>query len=90
MLRFFIELWPLLVPLTVYLLWHARRVRRCRRLGECPPRMREGPWSWVLISTLIIAIVLMLVKIVFDTQEKGTYTPPHLENGRVVPGKIER
>jgi hypothetical protein len=37
----------------------------------------------------LTALVLFVVTVHFGTSAPGTYVPPHVENGRVMPGHIE-
>lgn len=89
MLRVLIELLPALIPLALYLLWHALRVRRCRKDGTCAPALREGPWGWMWLSCVLIAVVILFSIALTADADKGAYTPSHIEGGRVVPGTLE-
>jgi hypothetical protein len=89
MLRVLFELWPVILPLLVYLLWYWRLSRRCRKDGTCPPRLREGPWKMAVLASILIAVVLLLLwGLSADERRASDYTPPHLQDGRVVPGKV--
>lgn len=56
------------------------------------------PQSWplrVLISLTVAALALVIVSSVFLAQRSGAparsdYVPPHMENGKLVPGQIRR
>jgi hypothetical protein len=87
---FLFRFWPVLIPLVIYLLWHWRAVARAKKQGTTPPSFRDGPWYWVILSMLGIALVCFLFLGLTHDAEKGQYVPPRLEDGRVVPGHIER
>ncbi len=90
MLRVLIELWPMLLPLLAYWLWHMRRARAARGRDEIAPQLREGPWLWAVLASAAIAFVLLFGLGLSADSDKGPYIPPHLENGKIAPGKVER
>jgi hypothetical protein len=56
------------------------------------------PESWplrVLIWLIVAALALLVISSVFLAQRSGApagseYIPPHMENGKLVPGQIKR
>jgi hypothetical protein len=56
------------------------------------------PESWplrVLISLTLTALVLLFASSIYLAQRSGApagsdYVPPHMENGKLVPGQIKR
>ncbi len=77
---------PLVLPLALYLGWVV-----------CWGAAHEGagvswsavPWLWLAFAGLgLLAMVLVVVTVGFGTPQQGVYVPPHLENGRIVPGHI--
>lgn len=56
------------------------------------------PQSWplrVLVSLTVAALVLVMISSFFLAQRSGApagsdYVPPHMENGKLVPGQIRR
>ncbi|HEV8680480.1 MAG TPA: DUF6111 family protein [Stellaceae bacterium] len=92
MLRVFLTIvLPLILPTALYLLW-LRIARWARR--EPPPAEDIGwaalPWVWLAGGgALLLAVVLVVVTVNFGTSTSGVYVPPHLENGRIIPGHIE-
>jgi hypothetical protein len=87
MLREFLTLVvPLLLPTAFYLIW-----LRAMRWAE-PGRGAswEGPpWVWLAASGVALAaLVLFVVTVHFGTATPGIYVPAHVENGRIVPGRI--
>ena len=96
MLRvFFTIVLPLVLPTALYLLW--------MRLAHWSPRgSEEGsergeavrwstlPWVWLAAAgALLLALMLFIVTVHFGRPQPGTYEPPRMENGRIVPGHIE-
>ena len=78
---------PLLLPTVLYLLW--LRAMRWAAAGGRTSWARL-PWVWLAASGVALAaIVLFVVTVHFGTATPGTYVPPHVENGRIVPGHIE-
>jgi hypothetical protein len=88
MLREFVTLVvPLVLPTALYLVW--LRLARSPQLGEALS-WRGMPWLWLtLTGVALTALVLFVVTVHFGTAVPGTYVPPHLEHGQVVPGHIE-
>ena len=95
MLRLFLfRFWPVLIPLIAYEIWFcgcARPGRKATMEGKQVLRFRDGPWYWVVLSSFIIAVVCFIFLGEEATQGgKGTYIPPHMENGTLVPGQVEK
>lgn len=82
---------PLLVPAALFLLWMWRARRRAAANGGKRPPLREAPWVWMAFAGLAV-LAAGLVFFRFSTGEPpgGTYVPPHLEDGEVVPGRVVR
>jgi hypothetical protein len=53
---------------------------------------RLAAWSestlWLVIAGLACVIVALIVTGITSERETGAFEPPHLENGRVVPGQF--
>jgi hypothetical protein len=78
---------PLLLPTVLYLVW-LRAVRWSEADGAVS--WHKLPWVWLaVIGVSLTALVLFVVTVGFGTAVHGTYVPPHVENGRIVPGYIE-
>lgn len=45
--------------------------------------------TWLSIAGLCLAIGSFVIAGVFGEQHTGPYVPPHMENGRPVPGHFE-
>jgi Family of unknown function (DUF6111) len=44
--------------------------------------------TWLVIAGLSLAVAALLVTGIFADRETGAFEPPHLENGRLVPGQF--
>jgi len=49
----------------------------------------QGTVSTLTLSGLALAIVFMLGYGLFAERHKGAYVPAHIENGRIVPGRMQ-
>ena len=80
----------LLAPAILFFLYLvlARKVRLSK--SEFAKTLRELPWPWLLGAGLALMAASLLV-FSFSTGEdrEGTDVPPHLEDGKVVPAKVE-
>lgn len=85
---FLFRFWPVLVPLLVYWLWLRVVGRKAVAAGKPAPLFVEGPWYWMVISSLVIAIICFILLGSASEGEKGQYEPPHMENGQVIPGHV--
>lgn len=88
MWRFLIEIWPAALPVAAYLLWMGLRRRGAHRRGEQKPGWKEGPLFWAVMASIAALIACLVLLGVSQQPVKGTYTPPHMENGTLVPGAI--
>jgi hypothetical protein len=71
---------PLLLPTGVYIAW---RLWLGRSL-QLPAR-----WVWLLAAGLILAAVtLVAVSLDFGGPRSGSYVPPHVDGGQIVPGHV--
>lgn len=72
---------PLLLPTGLYLLW---------RLALGRALILSITWLWLFLAGLGLAIAsLILISMDFREPSQGTYVPPHVSDGEVVPGRIE-
>ncbi len=84
-------LYPALIPLFIYCLWllYARSKARKNNL-ESIPKFGDGPFFLMLMATLMMGIGAFLLLALNQEKADGLYIPPHVENGLVVPGKLEK
>ena len=73
---------PLLLPTVLYVLW-AGTTRRGRPAG-----LRQS-WPWLLAAGVAFSgCVLLAAWLRTGGGGNGSYVPPHVEDGRVVPGQL--
>lgn len=88
---FFMYVLPLAAPALLYLVWHLIQVRRVAagKRAEPTPTFAEMPWLILIGAGLSLVVVMLLGMVLFGTggDPGSTYTPPHMENGRIVPGE---
>ena len=81
--------WPVLIPLIVYWLWYRTHVAKAIKDGKPAPRFRDGPWYWLVLSTLLAAVGCFIWWGASTEQVQGRYIPAHMENGTLIPGHVE-
>lgn len=91
MTRVVIEfLMPLLLPVAIFVIWVLLSQRRSGQDRSVAERLRDGPWAWlILASLLLLAVVLVYAALTAGAPAGAKYRPPHVEDGRVVPGTFE-
>jgi hypothetical protein len=77
---------PLLVPTVLYIGW-ALLTDRVQLAGSAASWQRL-PWVWLVVTGVALAAAVLLIFVQTQTGGAGSYIPPHLEDGRVVPGYI--
>lgn len=80
----------LLAPAVLYFLYLviSRKVRLSR--SETAKTLRKLPWPWLLfIGIGLMAISLVFLSINTGENPDGTYIPPRLENGEIVPATVD-
>lgn len=85
---FLFRFWPALLPLLVYWLWFLRARRLAQKKGETLPKFRDGPWYRIVLASFAVAFICFLAMGLQAKRTKGEYTPPHMENGQLVPGEV--
>ena len=88
---FLIYVLPLLAPTLLYVLWRLWQIKRSSGTVEGDMRgiLRRAPWVKLAgIGTGLLVVVLIIAALTGGEPPHQTYTPPHMENGRVVPGDI--
>ena len=86
---FLFRFWPVFIPLIIYWVWHLMQKRKAKKTGTQIPHFRDGPLFWVVIASLVVALLCFLVLGFSGEANKGQYVPPKLEGGKITPGHIE-
>ena len=78
---------PFLLPFGAYFTY----VALARRAEAKGIKWQEAPWVPLAIAgfTLVIASFLA-TGLLTGSDPAGTYVPPHMEGGRVVPGHVKQ
>jgi hypothetical protein len=72
-----------LLPFALYALY-----LRFRGQDESAPTIGH-PWTELIIAGLVLVAGSFVLWGVFDdANQRGVYVPPHLEDGRLVPGRV--
>jgi len=81
--RISFDLLLFLLPFALYAVY-----LRLRRHDEETPT-RQHPWTALFISGLVLVAASFVFWGVFENaNQRGVYVPPHLEDGRLVPGRV--
>ena len=86
-MRIFIQvILPLLAPAILYAIWTNAARRRSGQGGL--PGWEEGHWFWMIVAGFVLVVGIFVFAVFGSRTEDGTYIPPRLEDGKVVPGRI--
>ena len=84
-----LRLWPALLPILMYVWWHHQRKKAHQSEGKEPPAFFDGPWMRAFATALAIAALMLIFWRLLETDYKdGAYEPAHMENGKLVPARI--
>ena len=93
---FLIYVLPLIAPSALYILWCLWQIKRGPGNiggsveGDVQSVLRGAPWvKLAAIGTGLLALVLVVAALTGGAPPHEAYSPPHLENGRVVPGQAQ-
>ncbi len=74
---------PLLAPFVLYAVY-ARLTRRAN-----PEAVLQTPWYWLVAVGLGLTITTLIVTATLTGSDpSGTYIPPRMEDGRIVPSEV--
>lgn len=79
------KLWPLFIPAILYFIW----LSYMRRKGKNVNRHQKKLLKLTIISTVLIAIGLFIFSFIDVEQKTENYIPTKIENGKIVPSKVE-
>jgi len=83
MSRIIVELLPLLLPFLFYglYIWHVKRS------GRDGPKVT--PWFWLAAIGLTLMIAGLIIGGLIVGESPGKYIPARIENGKIMPGRVE-
>ncbi|HIF08647.1 MAG TPA: hypothetical protein EYQ81_01540 [Sneathiellales bacterium] len=78
---------PLILPFLMYGLW----VYTVRRKKDASGGLWDDtPWTWLVAAGFGLMITsLIAVGLLAGDDPGGTYVPPHVVDGVIVPGQVE-
>ena len=86
MLRGLIEVGlPFLLPFAGYVLFLTLK----NRYPFMAAAWTRGPVALMVVSGLALAVVALLLAGLFGPRAHGRYRPAHLDNGVLIPGRME-
>ncbi len=72
------------IPLLLYMAWIVIRDGR-----PAPGWLRGAPWNAILVSgCVLVALLLGYWALTGTSDPEGTYSPPTVVDGEVVPGEV--
>jgi hypothetical protein len=81
---------PFLLPLAGYALWIWYRTRYAERHGGEAPKFEQGPWPLMLFLGAVLTLAILGVTAMRQGgSPDATYVPPRMENGQIIPGRLE-
>jgi hypothetical protein len=82
---------PLVLPALCYFAWNWLQLRRtlAGKRAEPPPGFADMPWLILAGAGVSLLLVTLMALVLFDggSPPGGTYTPPHVEDGKLIPGQ---
>ena len=81
---------PFLLPMAIYAsgVWY--RAGYAARHGGEAPRLEQGPWPLLLFAGALSAVIVLAATAwLRGGGADETYIPPHVVDGKVVPGHLE-
>ena len=76
---------PFLLPFIAYGMY-LYATRKAREKGQA---FDEAPWFWLFAAGLMLLVVSLIAVWLFTgNPADGVYTAPHVENGKIMPGKF--
>ena len=82
---------PILLPTLLYALWLTAQRRRMEAAGAGDkPGWSEAPWFWLgALGVFFAAIITFAFALLGGGDMQGTYVPPSVKDGQIVPGHVQ-
>ncbi len=72
------------IPFLLYMAWIVIRDGR-----PAPGWLRTAPWNAIAISSVcLVSLLLGFWALTGTSDPEGTYSPPRIEDGKIVPGTV--
>ncbi|RIK92585.1 MAG: hypothetical protein DCC73_12480 [Proteobacteria bacterium] len=81
----------ILLPFVIYFLWLRYTKKRAKAAGDSAAEVEAAQGQFVQALGLLVAFMAALfIYLALSSGEdpQKTYVPPHMENGKVVPGEF--
>ena len=80
---------PLVLPTIFYFTYAWYVARRARMAGVEEPKEIDAPWSWLIGAGVVLAAISFGANFMgHGDAPGGVYVPPHMEDGKIVPGRV--
>lgn len=81
---------PFLLPTAVYAAWLWYRARYLETHEGNAPGLEKGAWPFTLfLGAVLVLIILAATALLGGGPANEHYVPPHLEDGKMIPGHLE-
>lgn len=81
---------PLALPAVMYMVWAMIAQHRGKSVTETMAGLRQGPWFWLMLGGFLLMIAsLVTFGLTTGSPADRDYSPPRLEDGKVVPGSFD-
>ena len=83
---------PIVVPFLLYGLYALWAKRKARAAGADGAEgvWNDTPWTWLgSAAVLLFIITLSATALLTGDSTEGTYVPPHVVDGKIVPGEVK-
>jgi hypothetical protein len=82
---------PILLPTLLYALWLAAERRRVEAAGTGEkPGWSDAPWFWlVALGVFFAGVIAVAIALLGGGDMQGTYVPPVVKDGQIVPGRVD-
>lgn len=82
---------PLVLPFLAYGLWMYIVRRKMAAVAAANQGLwNDAPWTWLMVAGFALMIVsLIAVGLLAGEDPSGTYIPPHMVDGVIVPSQVK-
>jgi hypothetical protein len=82
------KFWPILIPVTIYILWHIFIFKRVKDKDEAK---RKLAYYYLTVGGLCATIISILLIFYTESGQQGRYdyVPAKTINGKIIPAQIK-